>query len=182
MSYAIRVGGKAIDVVSGTDKSSGLVPTAMKASGARSKWTGTDIRPRTKGPGSARVIQQGNGWVVEKDSPYGSPYNSPCLGTSHTTLVSPYLSNGPGTPLLGPLPSSTRLGPVSPAPPSPGPHSPFINAPPPYSPQFPFTPSLLSWSTSSNDPNDVARGTPLHDHFPPTPGPSDGFGDAKKAD
>ena len=182
VSYAVRIGTKAIDVVTGTDPSSGLVPpTATKATGARSKWTGGDIRARGKVSDPVRVVQQGSGWVVEKDSPYGSPYNSPYLGASHSILVSPYLPNRPGTPSFGPPPSVTRssFGPVSPVPPSSGTRSPSVNAPPPYSPQLSHTSPLLSHSTPSN-PNDATAGTPLHNHFPPTPGPSDGFGDAKR--
>jgi len=183
VSYAVRVGVKAIDVVTGTDQSSGLVPpTPTKVSGARSKWTGGDLRARGKGPGSTRVVQQGNGWVVEKDSPYGSPYNSPYLGTSNSALPSPYLPTSPGTPSFGPPPSVTRstFGPVSPVPPSPGTRSLSINAPPPYSPRVPHTPSLLSRPASFHQ-NDPAPGTP-HNHFPPTPGPSDSFSDAKKSE
>ncbi|KAF9790324.1 DUF1692-domain-containing protein [Thelephora terrestris] len=182
VSYAVRIGTKAIEVVTGTDPSSGLVPpTATKATGARSKWTGGDIRARGKVSDPVRVVQQGSGWVVEKDSPYGSPYNSPYLGASHSILVSPYLPNSPGTPSFGPPPSVTRssFGPVSPVPPSSGTRSPSVNAPPPYSPQLSHTSPLLSHSTPSN-PNDATAGTPLHNHFPPTPGPSDGFGDAKR--
>ncbi|KAF9650210.1 DUF1692-domain-containing protein [Thelephora ganbajun] len=183
VSYAVRVGAKAIDVVTGTDQSSGLVPpTPTKVSGARPKWAGGDIRARGKGSGSTRVVQQGNGWVVEKDSPYGSPYNSPYLGTSNSALPSPYLPNSPGTPSFGLAPSVPRssFGPVSPVPPSPGTHLPSINAPPPYSPGVSYTPSLLSRSTSN--PGDTAPGTPSYSHFPPTPGPSDSFSGAKKSD
>lgn len=181
VSYAVRVGAKAIDVVTGTDQSSGLVPpTATKASGAKSKWTGGDIRTRGKGPGSTLVMQQGNGWVVDRDSPYGSPY----LGTSHSTLLpSPYLPNSPGTPSFGPPPSVTRssFGPVSPVPLSPAARSPSINAPPPYSPRDSHTPSLLSHPISSN-PNLTTTGTPQHNRLPLSPGLSDGFGDAKKSE
>lgn len=183
VSYAVRVGAKAIDVVTGTDQSSGLVPpTATKVSGAKSKWTGGDIRARGKGSESTRVIQQGNSWVVDRDSPYGSPYNSPYLGTSHSTLPSPYLPTSPGTPSFGPPPSVTRssFGPVSPVHPSPGALFPSINAPPPHSPRLSHSPSLLSCSTPSNL-NDTAAGIPSHDHFPLTPGPSDSFSDAKKS-
>lgn len=176
------MGAKAIDVVTGTDQSSGLVPpTPTKVSGAKSKWAGGDIRAR-KGSGSARVIQQGNGWIVEKDSPYGTPYESPYLGTPNSAL-SPYLPTSPGTPSFGPPPSTTRtsFGRVSPVPPSPRINSPSINALPPYSPRIPHTPSLLPRSVSLNQ-NDTAPGTPSHGHFPPTPGPSDSFSDAKKSD
>jgi len=181
VSYAVRVGAKAIDVVTGADKSSGLVPpTPTKVSGTRSKWVGGDIRARGKGSGSTRVVQQGNGWVVEKDSPYGSPY----LGTSNSPLPSPYLPNSPGTPSFGPPPSVTRssFGPISPVPPSPVTLSPSTNTLPPYSPRVPYTPSLLSRSTSLTHNDDTAPGTPSYNHFPPTPGPSDDFGDAKKSD
>lgn len=169
-------------MVTGTDQSSGLVaPTTTKATGARSKWTGGDIRARVKGSESARVVQQGSGWIVEKDSPYGSPYNSPYLGTSQSNLVSPYLPNSPGTPSFGPPPSVTRssFGPVSPVPPSPGARSPSINVPPPYSPHLSHTSPILSHSTLLN-PNDAIPGPPLHNHSPPAPGPSDSFSDAKK--
>lgn len=183
VSYAVRVGAKAIDVVTGTDQSSGLVPpTPTKVTGARSKWTGGDIRARGKGPGSTRVVQQGNGWVVEKDSPYGSPYDSPYLGASNS-LPSPYLPNSPGTPSFGPPPSVTRSSfrSVSPVPPPPGTLSPSVNVLPPYSPRLPYTPTLLSHSTPLNQ-NDTAPGTPSYNQFPPTPGPSDSFSDAKKSD
>ena len=171
-------------MVTGTDQSSGLVPPApTKVSGARSKWAGGDIRARGKGSAPTRVVQQGNGWVVEKDSPYGSPYNSPYLGTSNSTLSSPHLPNSPGTPSFGPPPSVTRssFGPVSPAPPSPGTRSSSLNALPPYSPRIPYTPSLLSHSTSLN-PNNAVPDTPSYNLFPPTPGPSDSFSDVKKSD
>lgn len=184
VSYAVRVGAKAVDVVTGADQPSGLVPpTATKVSGAKSKWTGGDIRARAKGSESPRVIQQGNSWVVDRDSPYGSPYNSPYLGTSHSALPSPYLPSTPGTPSFGPPLSATRssFGPVSPVPPSPGARSPSFNVPPPHSPHVSHTPSLLSHSTPLH-PTDTTAGIPSHNHSPLTHAPPDSFGDAKKSD
>lgn len=174
MGYAVRIGSKAVEVVTGGEE---VLVSSGQASGVKKKWGGGELRARARN-GSAsgsRVVQQGSGWVVEKDSPYGgSPYSSPA--------VSPFVNgNGsaPGTPGFGP---PSGFGPASPnrppsiSSPSLHPRSPSYGASP-YTPRSPYMPSSLSRSTSGNDstPQTPAAG---YAQFPPTPGPnsSSGFG------
>ncbi|TFK61941.1 DUF1692-domain-containing protein [Pluteus cervinus] len=184
MGYAIRITTRAVEVVSGSDSSPGLV--AAEASGAkaglRGKWGGGELRSRT------RLVPQGSGWTME-----GVP-GSPMPGTG-----SPYSSYA-GTPANGtfPLPSahSPYLAPGS-VPPSPGPGTPIglgyaptgsAFGPPPSAPPMGRSPSLgygplKGPATSNGLPGSPYGGqqvplpaTPAYGHFPPTPNPANGNG------
>lgn len=176
MGYAVKIGTKAVEVVTGGED---VLVESASASGARKKWGGGELRSRTKPGPVSRVVQQGAGWVVEKDSPYGgSPYASP--------LTSPFINgNGsaPGTP-FGPPPA---FGPVSASPHarSPSLHSPTLHAKSPsygsgFTPRSPYMPSSLSRSSSLQDPStESLPSTPAAGYgvFPPTPNPATtGFG------
>lgn len=101
MGFAIKVGSKAVEVVTGPDTSTGIV--AAEASGVqKSKWRGGNITSRSGSSGS-RVLRQGNGWVIEgSDSPYGGS-----LGGTPSTAQSPYLNTPYGSPFpTSPFPAS----------------------------------------------------------------------------
>ncbi|KAH8118186.1 DUF1692-domain-containing protein [Phellopilus nigrolimitatus] len=86
--WAFRISAKAIDVVSGADRSPGIV--AAEASGAaKRKWGGSAVR--------SRVARQGSGWVVEGGSPYGSYAGTPVsAGFGSPFPHSPVPSSAPG--------------------------------------------------------------------------------------
>ncbi|KIK60149.1 hypothetical protein GYMLUDRAFT_244581 [Collybiopsis luxurians FD-317 M1] len=128
MSYAIRIGTRAVQVVTGSEDE---VIVAASSSGAkaglRSKWGGGELRSR-------KMIRQGSGWTMESapGSPaisvgggggYGSYANTP-VSSTFSPAASPYLaspsfnspmipsSSNPGTP----NPSATSFGPPPSAP------------------------------------------------------------------
>ncbi|KIK60143.1 hypothetical protein GYMLUDRAFT_168426 [Collybiopsis luxurians FD-317 M1] len=134
MSYAIRIGTRAVQVVTGSEDE---VIVAASSSGAkaglRSKWGGGELRSR-------KMIRQGSGWTMESapGSPaisvgggggYGSYANTP-VSSTFSPAASPYLaspsfnspvipsSSNPGTPnpsvtSFGPPPSASRSRPSS---------------------------------------------------------------------
>jgi len=158
MGYAVRIGSHAVDVVTGADKTPGIV--AAEASGAgRKKWQGGELR--------SRVVRQGAGWTVDGGSPYGS-----YTGTAVSSPISPYISSafggdstvttqGAQSPALNFNIDSPSFGPsASPRLPSAFPTaatlgSPYVGASSPYisSPQVTSSPPTAS----------------LYAHFPPTP-------------
>lgn len=72
--WAFRISSKAIDVVSGADRSPGLVAAEATGTSIKKKWGGGELR--------ARVTRQGAGWTVEGDSsPYASYVGTPVTGT-----------------------------------------------------------------------------------------------------
>ncbi|EIW58008.1 DUF1692-domain-containing protein [Trametes versicolor FP-101664 SS1] len=184
MGYAVKITGHAVDAVTGADKTNGIV--AAESSGIsgnlRKKFGSGDLRLRP----STRVVRQGNSWVVDGGSPYGSYAGTPVsagFGSPHSAAPSPYAPSFPGSPNLAPgTPGgsatyglglgSPMLSP-RPAPPSrpvsmvggtPG--SPFPPAATAGSPYTPNGSGLLS-----------TPGTPgLYAHFPPTPNTANGAG------
>jgi endoplasmic reticulum-Golgi intermediate compartment protein 2 len=171
MGYAVRVGAKAVEVVTGGDD--GLVaPTTVQASGARRKWAGGELRSRSKNKSISRVIQQGNGWVVDQHSPYGTPIPSPFLNGN---------AMGSSTPAFGPSPPSSTFGPAPSSPLHAG-SLPLSNVSSPYIPMSPYMPSTLSRSASR--PVSVNLSEPItrspaagYNHLPPTPAATNsGFG------
>ena len=205
MGYAVRIGSRAVDTITGADRTSGLV--AAESSGVkvglRAKWGGGSIRSRQN-----RSI---SGWDPDAQG-NGSPYNS-YAGTPVSggfNVGSPYLhSPAPGSAgSFGPFPSSPN-----PAGPIPG--SPAFGPPPmrhtsstssagsQYSGP-PRTPSLAPMRSSSmsvggghtsssslhtpslggglHTPNPGSGfagqlpGTPSYSNFPPTPNPANGGG------
>jgi len=173
VSYAVRVGAKAIDVVTGTEQSSGLVPpTATKVSGAKSKWAGGDIR--TRGKALNRLGRAtGKRLVVDRDSPYGSRTWEPrtALYLPHTFKV-PRIFKQPWNAFVRPPPSVTlssfvrcRLYP-----------HPLVHVHLPLTrlrrkPALSNTPSLLP--VRHYQPERRHRRHSFTQYFPLTPGPSD---------
>lgn len=183
MGYAIKVGARAVEAVTGPDTSDALVPEAASSGIAKSKWRGGQLSARPGGPG--RVVRQGSGWVVEG----GSPYSGSVVGTP-MSAASAYAGS--------PAYAGTPFSPFAAASPAPG--SAF--GPPPRSaagtPLVPGTPALGTAPPSSTglglglSPGAFGpRGSPQngyggpsapptpaagYSHFPPTPGPGAGFG------
>ena len=199
MGYAIRITSRAVDVVSGADQTPGTI--AAEATGVRtgsslrSKFGGSQLHSRKSS--LARVVRQGNGWVVENPvggaSPFGTPPASstgsytpagrppPPLGGS--SQYSPYatasnfahpssgMNGAVGPPAL--VPPGVGLGINSP---SFGPAvaaTPGIAFPTAATAGSPYTPS-----TPGIPPPPSAPRTPSshYAHFPPTPNPATGNG------
>lgn len=164
MGYAVRITTHAVEVVTGVDKTQGIV--AAEATGAgRKKWIGGELRSRM-------TRQSGSGWTGEGGSPYGSYAGTPVSG-GFSNVGSPYLSPSPysandaATP--GPPRSGYGLGIGSPSfGPSSSPRIPQSapgNIPTaatigsPYAtPPSPYTPATSPPTTAG-----------LYAHFPPTP-------------
>jgi hypothetical protein len=176
--YAIRVTARAVEVVTGLDKSEGLVAanaTGVKA-GLRQKWGGNSIRPRNT---AGRMVPQGTGWVLDgSGSPYGGYGNTPATSvfspqSSYLNSASPGLAPPaplPGTPSIGlgisPTPFGSAAAPPPPPPPRP-PRSPGIGSP------------GVPTAAASYSPHSVASprplpGAPAYAHFPPTPNAANG--------
>lgn len=161
MGYAVRISSHAIDVVTGADRTAGIV--AAEATGAgRKKWQGGEIR--------SRVVRQGNGWTVDGGSPYGSYAGTP-VSSGFSNPSSPYLgsANGNNTPtglgLHSPSfgPAASPRTPSSPFPTAATMGSPYANVSSPYLP-------------SPNAPTSPPQTAGLYAHFPPTPNTANGAG------
>ncbi|KAI0648650.1 DUF1692-domain-containing protein [Trametes meyenii] len=184
MGYAVKITGHAVDAVTGADKTSGLVAAeSSSVSNLRKRFGSGDLRLRP----ANRVIRQGNSWVVDGGSPYGSYAGTPVsagFGSPHSNAVpspySPSFSSSPnpvpttpgsasyglgiGSPMLGPRSATASSRPTSLVAGTPG--SPFPTAATAGSPYTPNGSGLLS-----------APGTPgLYAHFPPTPNTANGHG------
>ncbi|KAI0833861.1 DUF1692-domain-containing protein [Trametes gibbosa] len=184
MGYAVKITGHAVDAVTGADKTNGLVAAESSgiSGGLRKRFGSGDLRLRP----SNRVVRQGNSWVVDGGSPYGSYAGTPVsagFGSPHSSAhPSPYVPSFPGSP--NPAPGtpgggtyglgigSPMLGVRSPSsrPASmvggSTPGSPFPTAATAGSPYTPNGSGLLS-----------TPGTPgLYAHFPPTPHTANGYG------
>ena len=70
--WALKVGSKAVEVVSGADKTAGIVAAESSGVTKRRKWAGGELR--------SRVTRQGTGWSVDNGSPYGSYHTTPVTG------------------------------------------------------------------------------------------------------
>ncbi len=88
MGYAVKITGHAVDAVTGADKTNGIV--AAESSGIsgnlRKKFGSGDLRLRP----SNRVVRQGNSWVVDGGSPYGSYAGTPVsagFGSPHSNAA-----------------------------------------------------------------------------------------------
>lgn len=195
MGYAVRITTHAVDVVTGADKSSGIVAAESTSisTNLRMRFGSGDLRLR---PGGAkeRVVRQGNGWVVEGGSPYGSYAGTPVSGTfgpgSPLPSASPYTPSFPGSPnpALGsagtPRSPSFGLGiglsphMASPRPPPQrsssllSPHTPGSGFPTAATVGTPYSPSF---GLGARNGTPSAPNTPgLYAHFPPTPTPGSG--------
>ncbi|KAI0373635.1 DUF1692-domain-containing protein [Pilatotrama ljubarskyi] len=178
MGYAVKITSHAVDAVTGADKTPGIVAAESSSisNNIRKRFGSGDLRLRP----TNRVVRQGNSWVVEGGSPYGSYAGTPVSGGfGSSTHPSPYAPSFPGSPNLAPgtpgsgatyglgIGGSPMLGPRSAASPSSRPPSivgatpgsPFPTAATAGSPYAPNGSGLLS-----------TPGTPgLYTHFPPTP-------------
>lgn len=156
MGYAVKITTHAVEAVSGSDKSQGIV--AAEASGiGRKRWGSTDLHKRS----GSRILPQGSGWVVEGGSPYGSYAGTPVSNGFPSPALSSYSSPGfPGSVPVSPNPngpppskrSSTGYAMGLASPPVFGPSS--QSAPTPYSPVAATSP---------------IPGSAFYSHFPPTP-------------
>jgi len=156
--YAIRITTRAVESISGADRQQGIVAAEATGVQSRRKWHGGELRSRNQSIG--KVVRQGNSWVVEGNSPYGSYAGTPVSGAfAATPAGSPY----------PPLPPSYPNSPY-PAPPSAapgpsfglglGPNSAFGPAPSP-------RPGMGGFPGSPYLPHSPAG----YAHFPPTPNP-----------
>jgi len=181
MGYAIRITSRAVDVVSGADQTQGTIAaeaTGVRTGSLRSKFGGSQLHSRKAS--LARVIRQGNGWVVENSSgppPYGTPASgnfTPSSRPSSLYAGSPYPSYA--SPNLAPpsvngsssMPNTPPIG-LGINPPTFGPtHSAFPTVATMGSPYVP---------TSSAIPPPPPRSPSSgYAHFPPTPNPATGNG------
>ena len=172
MGYAVKITSHAVDVVSGADKTQGIVAAEATGVGAglRKKWGGGELRSR--GP-------RHPGYVAEGGSPYSSYANTPMSGnfshppspyapspySAHTS--SPYLASAGA--MLSPNPSA-------------GPGSGFGLGLTGTGTSPRLTPSGLG----SGFPTAATSGSPypppsplpssgLYSHFPQTPNTANGF-------
>lgn len=161
MGYAVKITTHAVEAVTGTDKTSGLVAAeSTSVGGFRKRFGSADLRLRAGA--KDRVIRQGSGWVVEGGSPYGSYAGTPLSAT----FGSPQPTPGPYTPALPPSSTprtaSFGLGIASPRHSVLSPHTPGSHFPTAATAGSPYTPGSGS----------VPPGTPsMYSHFPPTPNP-----------
>ncbi|KAJ7623932.1 DUF1692-domain-containing protein [Mycena polygramma] len=195
MGYAIKVTTAAVSAVTG-DASEEITPAVASGTSLRNKFSGASLRARPK---SARLVPQGNGWVLE--SAPGSPAayggaGSPYSGTpvSGTFPSSPYAgSPGPYSPGLGSQPGTPNVGLGFPSGTF-GPGSPggALSPPPPMSARStsglgpgPRSPRPMSIGNAAGMSASLGAGlgggmgsvpgTPQYGIFPPTPGPGAGF-------
>lgn len=154
MGYAVRITYHAVDVVTGADKTPGIV--AAEATGAgRKKWGGGELRSR----------KAAANW--ENGSPYSSYQGTPVSGVFSVPgspyPPSPYTGNGsmtPGGQAYGLGLNSPAFGPTSsPRSPQSALNTTAAAAGSPYSPPSPYLPPSV--------PNTAS----LYGHFPPTPNP-----------
>ena len=170
MGYAVKISTKAVDAVTGADKTNGLVAAeATGVSSLRKKWGGSELR--------SRVVRQGSGWVVEGGSPYSSYAGTPVSGQfSHPP--SPYVSsallgNGSTTPVASPHPSAPGFGLGINTPTfGPSPRVPPSGPPSAMATGFP-TAGALGPNYGPTSPS-TADSNGHYTHFPPTPNPMNG--------
>ncbi|KAG5641688.1 hypothetical protein DXG03_004435 [Asterophora parasitica] len=196
-SYFIKIGTRAVEVISGADAAPGLV--AAEASGVkvglRQKWGGAELRSRSSG----KMIRQGSGWVMEGDgssSPYASYAGTPTSNGFPTPgppgSSSPYVNSFqvPPTPSSIPIPptpnTAAGLGfPASPLPgasfgPAPGTPSAanlgHVRSPSGLNPAWtPRTPSLNGNGVHGNGVGSVPSTPGVYATYPASPAPGAGF-------
>lgn len=120
MAYTIKVGTKAVEVVTGPDSEGEIASVAAASGVSKGKWRGGSLHARSGS--NARVIRQGNSWVVEgSEASYGGSLagtpTSPYMHGPYSTGGSPYTSPAPGSGGFGPQrhtpspsPASASLG------------------------------------------------------------------------
>ncbi|PCH42691.1 DUF1692-domain-containing protein [Wolfiporia cocos MD-104 SS10] len=190
MGYAVRITTRAVEAVSGTDKSQGIV--AAEASGVgigiRKRLGSADLRLRAGGTG-----RQGAGWAVDGGSSYGSYTGTPVSGT----FPPPSASGYPASPFSPPSAHGTSI--ASPLPSAPSSHrrttsglglgisSPSFGPLSARSPniQTPGTGTLFPTGATAGSPYNAGPSTPptpgstnsgFYAHFPPTPNPANSAG------
>ncbi|TFK93799.1 DUF1692-domain-containing protein [Polyporus arcularius HHB13444] len=196
MGYAVKIGSHAVEAVTGADKTNGIVAAESTSISAnlRSRFGSGDLRLRPGGK-QDRVVRQGNSWVVEGGSPYGSYAGTPVSGTFGSPLpsASPYTPSFPfpgspnpatadgGTPRsasygLGISPNPALSPGLSPrivsSPAGPPPRSSMLS---PHTPGSPFPTAATAGSPYTPGHQGSTLSTPntpnLYAHFPPTPVP-----------
>ena len=193
MGYAVKITSHAVDAVTGADKGPGIVAAESTSisTNLRKRFGSGDLRLRQ---GKDRVVRQGNGWVVEGGSPYGSyagtPMSATFNGNSPLPSASPFSPGFPGSPHphppsagtprsasyglgLSPHPASPALSPRVASSPVPGPRSSMLS---PHTPGSPFPTAATAGtpytpSGAMNGGLSVPNTPGLYAHFPPTPTP-----------
>jgi endoplasmic reticulum-Golgi intermediate compartment protein 2 len=94
--WAFRISSKAYDVVSGADKTPGLVAAESSGAQAKRKWGGGELRSRIS------ATRQGSSWMSENGSPYSSYAGTPVGGSFGAP--SPYAPTTPS--VYSPAPAS----------------------------------------------------------------------------
>ncbi|KZT06078.1 DUF1692-domain-containing protein [Laetiporus sulphureus 93-53] len=185
MGYAVRITTRAVEAVSGVDRTQGIV--AAEASGIgvgiRKRFGSADLRLRP-GSNSGRAVRQGSGWTVEGGTPYGSyagtpvtagfptsagypssPY-SPSVSSPHPSAPPPHRRNASGlglgisSPSFGPSPRTSAFSTTG----LPFPTAATAGSPYAGGPSVPPTPG--------------SAGNGFYTHFPPTPNPANEAGSA----
>ena len=161
MGYAVRITSHAVDVVTGADKTPGIV--AAEATGAgRKRWGSGELR--------SRVPRHGSDYG---GSPYGSYSNSP-VSAGFANLGSPYGGTPtPGSPHAG---YGLGLSTTQYGPPPPGSSSPRM---PSSAPGTIPTAATAGSAYSAGPPSPYLPSSPpttagLYGHFPPTPNATPG--------
>ncbi|KAL6301525.1 DUF1692-domain-containing protein [Sparassis latifolia] len=184
MGYAVRITTRAVEAVTGTDKTTGIIEAEASGVGVgiRKRFGSTDLRLRP----SHNVMRQGSGWVVEGGSPYGSYASTPVAASHPSTPYSQtFASLHPASALSSPNLDTTRrptsvygLGISSPG-----------FAARPLAMHSPYTASAMgstfpTAATAGSPYNPDAGSLPptpgagnnMYAHFPPTPNSANGAG------
>ncbi|EAU85239.1 endoplasmic reticulum-Golgi intermediate compartment protein 2 [Coprinopsis cinerea okayama7 len=173
-SYALRIGTRAVEVVSGADQKAGIVAaesTAVKV-GLRAKWGGSDLRAR---PGAVNRSLSSGSWTPS--SPYGGfPATTPVTGT-YSAMPSPYLSSNHAIPSQPGTPNPATPG--YPVPPTPGGiRTAASMGPPPRTPSSAYPASPYLATGGPTDGGASVPPTPGYQYatFPTSPHPTNGNG------
>ncbi|KAI0711839.1 DUF1692-domain-containing protein [Cerioporus squamosus] len=193
MGYAVKIGTHAVEAVTGADKTNGIVAAESTSisTNLRKRFGSGDLRLRPGGH-KERVVRQGNSWVVEGGSPYGSYAGTPVSASFGSPLpsASPYAPSFPfpgspnpatanGTPRsasygLGISPNPALSPGLSPrivsSPAGPPPRSSMLS---PHTPGSPFPTAATAGSPYSPAHQGSTLSTPntpsLYAHFPQPP-------------
>ncbi|KAI6110186.1 endoplasmic reticulum vesicle transporter-domain-containing protein [Pisolithus croceorrhizus] len=129
-SYFLRVSIRAVEAVSGTNNTPGIV--AAEATGVRKRWTGGHLRARTSTSRNSWIAEGSGGIMPLPSSSYSANYSTTPVSAAFATQqspypYSPYLSlqalpqqEGPGTLSVPPTPKTSvghSFGPTTPGPP-----------------------------------------------------------------
>ncbi|KAI6155774.1 endoplasmic reticulum vesicle transporter-domain-containing protein [Pisolithus tinctorius] len=116
-SYFLRVTVRAVEAVSGTNNTSGIV--AAEATGIRKRWTGGNLRARTSSSRNSWIAESSGGITPLPSSSYAANYSTTPVSAGFATQqasypYSPYLSaqaspqqGGPGALSVPPTPNTS---------------------------------------------------------------------------